>query len=81
MDKRKLHELADEVSKLLERYGVTADTFSVNITVPKEYFDSIKDNFPDRNRQIDFIITHSTERWGISLGYAGLISKEDSNSE
>jgi hypothetical protein len=69
MDKEQLSELAKNVMDLLKQYDIEAQRFNLKILVSREYYQSIKNNFPDRH-PVDLIVGSSEENWGIDLLYS-----------
>ncbi len=67
---------ASEIMEVLEKYSINSNSFSMNILVTKEYYDSIKENFPNRIPDADHIITEYTEKWSISLLYPFMMTNK-----
>ena len=68
MDAERLGALAKDVMALLKNYDIPSERFVMSITVPREYYESIKENFPDRH-PIDRIVSKSEQNWAIDITY------------
>ncbi|MDX1992930.1 MAG: hypothetical protein SF029_11090 [bacterium] len=65
MYKAKVDQLGHDVKQTLDRYGVNYRRFMLSITIPKAYFEKIKNNFP--NRPTDFSIVEGKDNWTITF--------------
>jgi len=68
VDKERLRKLAQDVMVLLKEYAIPAEKFTLAILVPREYYQTIKENFPDRH-PADIVVGHGEENWHIQLSY------------
>ncbi len=75
MDEEQLSELAKDMMDLLKEYDVPADNFALKILVPREYYQTIKENFPDRH-PMDVIVGSGQENWSITILYSRLAAGE-----
>lgn len=66
MDKEQLGKLAQDVRNLLQKYDIPVEGFVMNILVPEEYYQTIKENFPDRHA-MDVIVGSGEENWSIDI--------------
>lgn len=66
MDAEKLAELAQDVMDLLKQHGIPAEIFTLSVLVPRDYFDSIKENFPDRH-PVNRMVGAAAEKWSIDF--------------
>ena len=66
MDAERLGELAKDVMALLKNYEIPAEKFVMGILVSREYYESIKENFSDRD-PTDIIVGKGEENWAINL--------------
>ncbi|MBN1285961.1 MAG: hypothetical protein JXB47_11230 [Anaerolineae bacterium] len=67
-----LNALAKDIFKLLERYGIEAELFSLGIRVPQAYYHAIKENFPAptyRHPLNDTGLSVGDEEWAILIQY------------
>jgi hypothetical protein len=69
MGAERLGELAKDVIALLKNYEIPAEKFVMSILVSREYYESIKENFPDRP-PIDQIVSKGEENWAIDISYS-----------
>jgi hypothetical protein len=69
MDLEQLDKLAQDVMDLLKQYKIPAEIFTMSILVPREYYETIKGNFPDRH-PIDRIVGKGEENWAINIAYS-----------
>jgi hypothetical protein len=69
MDSEQLDMLAQDVMDLLKQYKIPAEVFTMRIRVPREYYETIKENFPDRH-PIDRIVGKGEENWAINISYS-----------
>jgi hypothetical protein len=65
MNKGDLHQLAHEIQELLNKAQVSYRRFLLQIHIPKEYFDEIKEEFSDR--ATDFILSEGSDNWLITF--------------
>ncbi len=70
MDKEKLYEMREKIDEILKKHDIECKSFTLDITVPKAYYESIKNNFDDR-KIIDVIVGATERKWSITLGYLG----------
>ena len=66
MDADKLEELAGKISALLDEYGIDSMMFTLGVRVTPQYYQTIKNNFPERH-EVDLIVGVSRENWNINL--------------
>ena len=68
MDNDTLRNLAEEINKVIEQYGMDFEMFAINITVTQDYFEAVKDklhsNTPIPSSQM---FTEVDEKWAINL--------------
>lgn len=76
IDPIQLKALADDIQGLLEVYGIEAEIFTLSVRIPPKYYESIKENFPDRHR-IDLVVGSSEEDWHITLLCSPFASSKD----
>jgi hypothetical protein len=69
MNPDKLREIAGKLQQVFEEAGVEVEMFNLKIRVPREYYQSIKANFPDRH-SIDMILGVGERDWSIDLLYS-----------
>jgi hypothetical protein len=75
MDAERLSELAKDVMDLLKKYDIPVEKFTLSILVPREFYQTIKENFPDRH-PMDVIIGSGAENWAIDILYSRLAAGE-----
>ena len=77
MDPERLHELADRVRGVLTEFGIELEGFTLGVTVTYEYYQSVKENFPNRH-SADRIVGTAKQDWSIDLMYSlhRLITKD-----
>jgi hypothetical protein len=47
MDAKKFQELSERVKQVLEEAGIEAEGIQISANVKNDFYDSIKDNFPE----------------------------------
>lgn len=52
MDKSTLNQLGEEIRELLREYDFNQRMFSLQVDVPHDYYETIKDNFDAYGRQL-----------------------------
>lgn len=69
MNEDRLRELSVELKKLFTEYGIEHEGFQLKILVREPYYDSIKDQFSNRNPILDLVVGTQDldENWVIEL--------------
>ncbi len=65
MNSEALGKLAQNVMDLLKKYDIPTERFVMKILVPREYYEAIKENFPDRH-PIGRIVGKGEENWSLT---------------
>ena len=74
-----LMDLGEEIFKLIEKYKINPEGFTLNIRVDREEYDRIKQGFADSQKHPDLTIAVAKDTWSIQLLYPtlpmGLVEK------
>jgi len=75
MDKEQLGKLAQDIMDLLQEYEIPGKIISMNIQVLPEYYQAIKENFPNRH-PMDVAVGSGEVNWGIMISCPALLLGE-----
>jgi hypothetical protein len=64
-----LSNISEKIRAILEEAGIEVEKFNINILVTKDYYEAVKNNFPDRP-PIDMTIGVTEVDWAIQLLYS-----------
>jgi len=67
MDAKKFYELSERVRQVLEEAGIEVKKISLSANVDPDFYDSIKDNFPDCPRSDRSIYAGQKAVWHVAF--------------
>lgn len=69
MKQKELNQLGRDISELIEKYGINAEKYSINIGVTSSEYDRIKGDFDGKGQHLDItLITMSEEKkWTLQI--------------
>jgi hypothetical protein len=71
LNKAQLSGIARKVLELIKRDQFDLHNFTMQITIPRDYYELVKNNFPERH-PIDRIFGVSRERWAVDVMYLSI---------
>jgi hypothetical protein len=63
----KLREIAGKIYDLLDEFEIDTERFDLEIRVPREYYEAIKQSFPKRHRVVLVVVEVPEGNWDITL--------------
>lgn len=74
IDHETLKKIAESIQTLLkDEYDITAHKLTLTLLVDKDFYDKIKDNFPDRHPS-DLTIAEAEKDWAVMILWSKLLA-------